>query len=107
MVGGTVIPNLEGWNLLTLDKKITLIESVATFEELEKLNGYNEKMRNDEQYKTDQLTDVSFALLNKARDSFPQDIKSTGGVTKKVRCSCTKKGKKQETLKGEGLGEML
>ena len=106
MVGGT-IPELGDWNILTLEDKIELIESVGTIEDLKKIEEYNERMRDVEPYKTNQLADVSIALLKKVKESFPQHIKSTGGVTKKVECSCTKKvkNKKQETP--EGSGEML
>lgn len=93
MVGGT-IPELGYWNNLTLKDKIDLIKSVGTIEDLKKIEEYNERMRHVESYKTDQLTDVSIALFNKVKESFPQHIKSTGEVTKKVECSCTKKVKK-------------
>ena len=93
MVGGT-IPELGYWNNLTLENKIDLIKSVGTIEDLKKIEEYNERMRDVESYKKDQLTDVSIALLNKVKESFPQHIKSTGEVTKKVECSCTKKVKK-------------
>jgi hypothetical protein len=98
MVGGTVIHNLEDWKLLPLNGKITLIESVETFKELKKLNEYNEKMRNDEQYKLEQYFNVFIALKKKMVNFF---------VKKRVICDCTKKKNVEENTPEEVLSEQL